>query len=86
MTPTTPEPRITFLIARNQNLFFRELATALCDELGELGVPASISERPSADDSPDRVYALLPPHEYVKLTRRAPSRRPLRRMIFICAE
>ncbi len=79
-------PGITFLIARSQNLFFRELAEALCDELGDLGAPASIAEAPGSDDDPDRVYALLPPHEYVKLARRPLPRRILGRTIFICAE
>ena len=76
---------VDFIVARGQNAFFRELAGALRDELGDLGVSARLTER-VREPRPGRAYVLLPPHEYVWLTWRLLPRRVLRRTAFICAE
>jgi len=76
---------VDFIVARGQNAFFRELAAALRDELGDLGVAARLTEE-VREPRPGRAFVLLPPHEYVWLTWRLLPRRVLRHTAFICAE
>lgn len=80
--------KVVFVRARGQNAFFDELASAIVDELQQLGVQAStaVGEFPAADE--ETVYVLAPPHEYFALTPREAQPTPahLARTIFICAE
>jgi hypothetical protein len=77
---------ITFVLARAQNAFFVELAEAMCHELRSLGVHSSLATGDFPEPRPDRVYVLVPPHEYAQLRGGALPRHLLGRTIFICAE
>ncbi len=51
-----------------QNVFFVELADALCDALGDIGVEFALTTEPGEHVVRDNdVFVLLPPHEYVTL-------------------
>jgi hypothetical protein len=75
-----------FVLSREQNVFFRELADAICTELAELSVEGRIVEEFSA--LPGVIHVLLPPHEYYALEGedRWPTPAALKRTILICAE
>jgi Glycosyl transferase family 2 len=81
-------PEVCFLLAPRQNRFFVEIATALCDELEQLGVRASIGRDGFPPPRRGLVTVLVPPHEYVKLApaHQQPAPADLRRTIFLCAE
>lgn len=72
----------------NQNWFFREFVETLQHELAEQGMPTSVHTDGFPDPTPERVYALVPPHEFVALEGEdaLPDESILRRTIFICAE
>lgn len=73
-------------MARHQNLFFVEIVEALRHELSELGIESSVSADGFPAPEPDRVYVVIPPHEYLALGGELPSREFLDRTIFICGE
>jgi hypothetical protein len=77
---------IAFVLAPGQNAFFVELASAMCDELRSLGVQSSIATGDFPEPRFDRVYVLVPPHEYAQLRGGDLPRHLLGRTIFICAE
>lgn len=77
---------LVFVMAPGQNLFFRELVDAIRHELDALGVPSALSEAGFPDALPERVYVLVPPHEWFRLDPRHPAPDLLRRTVFICAE
>jgi hypothetical protein len=77
---------LAFVMARHQNLFFVEIVEALQHELTQLGVRSSISTDGFPPLEPERVYVVIPPHEYVALGGELPSREFLDRTIFICSE
>jgi hypothetical protein len=79
-------PEVTFVLAPGQNAFFVELATAMRHELRSLGVPSSLARGDFPEPRPDRVYVLVPPHEYAELRGGELPRHLLGRTIFICAE
>jgi hypothetical protein len=77
---------LAFVLTEGQNAFFVELTRTLRDELGELGVPATISVGwpPPADG---RAYALVAPHEHAILA--GPRGLPaavLPRTVCVCTE
>ena len=76
---------VDLIVNRFQNAFFRELAVAFADELGDLGVAARVTES-VREPRPGLAYVLLPPHEYAWLTWGLLPRRVLRRTVFLCAE
>jgi hypothetical protein len=80
-------PELAFVVSPRQNYFFREMVAAMRHELDAQGVSTSLHER-FPDPRPDRVFVLVPPHEFVALEGRAalPSDALLARTIFICAE
>ena len=78
---------ITFVLGRRQNLFFAELVQVIRDELSALGVRSSVSLDGFPAVQPGRVYALVPPHEWVALhggTQPPPDL--MARTLVICAE
>jgi hypothetical protein len=80
---------IVFVLAAGQNHFFFELAEALRRELGAEGVAARLSTSGfPEDEEAERVFVLLPPHEYFALegARTPPPPGALRRTIMISAE
>ena len=79
---------LAFVTAQRQNHFFVELIAALRDELDQLGVPSRVATGSFPAEEPGLVYVLVPPHEWFALHgyRRPPTRRQLRRTIFVCAE
>lgn len=79
---------LAFLLAPRQNLFFDELIAALRAELDQLGVPNSLHVGLFPEPRPDRVYVLVPPHEYFTIMHGLIGAPPevLKRTIFICAE
>lgn len=81
-------PELAFVMAPEQNWFFRELVAALRDELDRQGVSSSLTIGGFPAPRSDRVYVLVPPHEYAALQGRdaLPSAELLDRTIFICAE
>ena len=80
-------PELAFVMSPKQNFFFRELVAAIRHELDAQGIRSSLHER-FPEPHPDRVYVLVPPHEYVALE--GPDSLPpdplLARTIFVCAE
>lgn len=80
-------PELAFVMSPKQNWFFREMVAAIRHELDAQGVASSLHEE-FPEPSPDRIYLLVPPHEYVALEGRdaLPSDQLLARTIFICAE
>jgi GT2 family glycosyltransferase len=83
--PSVPE--LAFVMSPRQNYFFRELVEAIRFELAEQGI-VSVIEEGFADPSPNRVYVLAPPHEYVALEGEValPAPELLARTLFLCAE
>jgi GT2 family glycosyltransferase len=80
-------PELAFVMSPKQNWFFHEMVDAIRHELTAQGIASSLHER-FPEPKPDRVYVLVPPHEYVALE--GPEALPpdalLARTIFICAE
>ena len=81
-------PEFAFVMSPGQNWFFREFVETLQHELAEQGVPSSVHTDGFPEPTPERVYVLVPPHEYVALEGEdaLPDEAILRRTIFICAE
>ena len=79
-------PELAFVMARHQNLFFVEVVEALRHELSQLGVRSRVSADGFPEAAPELVYVVIPPHEYVALGGRLPSKPFLDRTIFICGE
>ncbi|MBJ7355250.1 MAG: glycosyltransferase family 2 protein [Thermoleophilaceae bacterium] len=79
---------ICFVIAPGQNQFFVELVDAVRDELDQLGVANRVAVGEYPDAGKDTVFVLTPPHEYHALIkpRNHPTKRQLRRTIFLCGE
>jgi len=79
---------LAFVLAPRQNLFFFELVAALRAEAEAAGARTSLHLGNFPAPRPDRVYVLVPPHEYFTLMhgRRGPSPQTLKRTIFVCAE
>ena len=78
---------IVFVLDRRQNAFFAELVEVLRDELDALGVRSSVSLDGFPEPESGRVYALVPPHEWVVLHGgAAPPPELLSRTLVICAE
>lgn len=79
---------LAFVLAERQNSFFVEIVDAFRDELEQLGVQSSLhwGEFPELTD--DRVYVLVPPHEWWALQghRTPPTPEQLSRTVFVCAE
>lgn len=80
-------PELAFVMSPKQNFFFSELVAGIRHELDAQGVRSSLHEQ-FPEPYPDRVYVLVPPHEYVALegTDALPPDPLLARTIFICAE
>jgi GT2 family glycosyltransferase len=80
-------PELAFVMSPRQNYFFREIVAAVRHELDAQGIHSSLHER-FPEPQPDRVYVLVPPHEYVALEGKEalPSDQLLARTIFVCAE
>jgi GT2 family glycosyltransferase len=80
-------PELAFVMSPRQNYFFREIVAAVRQELDLQGISSSLHET-FPEPRPDRVFVLVPPHEYVALEGPAalPSDQLLARTIFICAE
>jgi hypothetical protein len=79
---------LAFVLAERQNSFFAELVAALRDELDQLGVANSVHIGPFPELRDDRVYVLVPPHEWWSLQGHTtpPSPEQLRRTVGLCAE
>lgn len=77
---------LAFVMAPHQNLFFVEVADALRHELSELGIRSTVRTDGFPPPVPERVYVVVPPHEYVALGGELPGNELLERTIFICAE
>src|SRR3954453_12446938 len=80
-------PELAFVISPKQNHFFRELVAGIRHELDAQGIRPSLHDR-FPEPYPDRIYVLVPPHEYVALEGEdaLPPDPLLARTIFICAE
>ena len=78
---------VSFVLPRGGNWFFIELVAAIRDELERLAVPSSVHFGPFPE-ADDRVFVLVPPHEYVALEGEdaVPSPQTLARTMCICAE
>ena len=80
---------LAFVLAPRQNLFFRDLARALRDEVAAQDVRTTIHEGNFPPPRPDLVYVMVPPHEYFTILhgRHGPLPEVLKqRTMFICAE
>jgi hypothetical protein len=79
---------LAFVLARRQNHFFVEIVEAIRCELDALGVSSTVHRDGFPEERPDRVYVLIPPHEWFALdgARHRPTRAQLKRTVFICAE
>lgn len=79
---------LAFVVAPRQNHFFVELVHAVRDELHQIGIASAVHLGDFPEERDDLVYVLTPPHEWFALhgARRPPSKRQLRRTIFLCAE
>jgi hypothetical protein len=79
---------LAFVLARRQNHFFVEIVDAIRGELDALGVASTVHRDGFPEERPDRVYVLVPPHEWFALdgARHRPTRAQLKRTVFICAE
>jgi hypothetical protein len=77
---------LAFVMARHQNLFFVEIVEALRHELSQLGVRSSVSTEGFPRAVEDRVFVVVPPHEYIALGGELPTRELLDRTIFVCGE
>jgi hypothetical protein len=81
-------PEFCFVLAERQNDFFHELTAAIRHELEQKGVATSLCIGDFPEATPDRVFVLVPPHEYYRLRGIAsePNWQVLKRTIFVCAE
>jgi hypothetical protein len=92
MTSPLPASRsleVVFVLASTQNAFFFELAGLLGHELEVLGTRCSIAQDGFPDFGSQRVYVVLPPHEYSALRPHDPALGDpvlLQRTIGICTE
>jgi GT2 family glycosyltransferase len=79
---------LAFVMSPDQNWFFREFVAAIREELDRLGIASSLSIHGFPEPLADRIYVLVPPHEYVALEgmEALPPDELLARSIFICAE
>lgn len=79
---------LAFVLARRQHHFFVEIVDAIRTELDGLGVSSTVHRDGFPEERGDRVYVLIPPHEWFALDGRhhRPARRQLSRTVFICAE
>jgi Glycosyl transferase family 2 len=82
------QPRVCFVSASGQNLFFAELLEAFREALEGvcgLGTTAAVDHVPAIED--DLIYVLIP-HEYAPLTRASahPTAAQLTRTVAICTE
>jgi GT2 family glycosyltransferase len=86
--PSRAVPELAFVMSPSQNWFFGEFVATLRYELEQQGVPSTVHTDGFPEPRPDRVYVLIPPHEYVALQgeEALPDDDLLRRTIFICAE
>jgi GT2 family glycosyltransferase len=80
-------PELAFVMSPRQNWFFREMVDAIRFELRAQGIASSLDEE-FIEPTPNRVFVLVPPHEYVHLegADALPAPELLARTIFICAE
>src|SRR5437660_10101766 len=60
-------PEFCFVLAGGQNNFFHELVDAIRHELEAVNVPSSVCEGAFPRATEDRVFVLVPPHEYYRL-------------------
>jgi hypothetical protein len=84
-------PELVFVMSAQANLFWAEIAQAICDELGAIGAQARVTTEGLPSPEPGLVYVLAPPHEYFALEVTGAGSPPpppglLRRAIFICGE
>ena len=81
-------PELAFVLAPRQNLFFVELVEALRAEFDALGVRSSLHIGLFPEPRPDRVYVLVPPHEYFTIMQgsRGPTPDVFARTMLICGE
>ena len=77
---------LTFVMAQRQNLFFVEMVEALRHELSQLGVSSTVTTADFPPPAPERVYVIVPPHEFVALGGRLPGKSLRDRTIFVCGE
>jgi hypothetical protein len=77
---------LAFVMAQRQNLFFVEIVDALRHELSLLGIQSTVSTDGFPSPAPERVYVIVPPHEYLALGGELPGQQLLDRTIFICGE
>lgn len=79
---------LAFVMSPDQNWFFKELVSAIRDELGRQRIPSSLHLEGFPPPRPDTVYVLVPPHEYVALAGEEPllNDEVVGRTILICAE
>jgi hypothetical protein len=82
----SPVPELVFNFARKQNHFFIELAEVIVDELTAQGVTARITLDELPEPSEGRVWILMPPHEYVRLSQYEPTEGMFARCIGISTE
>ena len=75
-------------MSSNQNWFYRELVETLRYELAEQGVPSSVHTAGFPEPTPERVYALVAPHELAALEGEdePPDEAILGRTIYISTE
>jgi GT2 family glycosyltransferase len=80
-------PELAFVMSPRQNWFFREMVDAIRFELAAQGVASSLHEE-FPEPTPNRVFVLVPPHEYARLEgeEALPGPELLARTVFICAE
>jgi len=80
-------PELAFVMSPRQNWFFREMVDAIRFELGAQGITSSLYEE-FPEPTPNRIFVLVPPHEYVRLEgeEALPGPELLARTVFICAE
>ncbi len=77
---------LAFVLAPGQNAFFTELATALRDELRDLGVKTTMGVGWPAPES-GRAYAMVAPHEHLIIAKqRGLPGAALARTVCICTE
>lgn len=80
---------LAFVTSPRQNWFWRDLVDTLRFELGAIGVASIQSDHGFPDPRPDRIYVVIPPHEYVALEGPdALGNDPAlwRRTLFVCGE
>jgi len=78
---------LVFVMAPRQNLFFVEVVAAIRHELDQLGVASSVRTSGFPEPRPERVYVLVPPHEFFALHPGLdPPLELLRRSLYICGE